>query len=151
MNKKISASKGKGLIKHLGGRHKTTVIIISFLLICCSLFATDVYRLNHQFRDLKEFLSRVRLKAIFENKKIIVRFGKETVTSSEGNLSVPYLYEVRYDTKLGKNMIVFTGRGTSDYNIRIHGGDLTLKSWLGMKRYIAVNCTGMVSEGLYPE
>jgi len=50
----------------------------------------------------------------------------------------------------GDNMIIFTGHGTSGYNKRIHGGDLSLKSWLGFRKNIAVNCTGLVTEGVYP-
>ncbi|MBW1783106.1 MAG: hypothetical protein JRL30_20480 [Deltaproteobacteria bacterium] len=47
-------------------------------------------------------------------------------------------------------MIVFCQRGTGEYNKREHGGDLRLKSWLGFRKNIAVNCTGLVKEGLYP-
>jgi hypothetical protein len=47
-------------------------------------------------------------------------------------------------------MIVFDGHGTSEYNKKEHGGDLRLKSWLGFRKNIAVNCTGLVTEGVYP-
>ena len=48
-------------------------------------------------------------------------------------------------------MIIFTPRGTQQYNTRIHGGDIRLRSWFGFKKSIAVNCNGYVSEGVYPE
>jgi len=65
-------------------------------------------------------------------------------------LDIPTLNEVNYDTVLGDDMIVLCGRGTGDYNKREHGGDLRLKSWLGFRQNIAVNCTGLVTEGVYP-
>jgi hypothetical protein len=60
------------------------------------------------------------------------------------------LADVNYNTTLGDDMIVFDGHGTSEYNKRVHGGDLRLKSWFGFRKNIAVNCTGLVTEGLYP-
>lgn len=47
-------------------------------------------------------------------------------------------------------MIVYTGVGTSGHNIEEHGGDLILRSWFGFRKYIAVNCNGLVTEGRYP-
>jgi len=84
----------------------------------------------------------------FIGKNVIVKDKKGNVLDC---LHVSTLNKINYDTKLGKNMIVFTGRGTSPYNIRVHGGDMTLKSWFGFRKNIAVNCTGLVKEGLYPE
>lgn len=55
------------------------------------------------------------------------------------------------NTKLGKDMIVFTGQGTEPYNIKIHGGDLTLRSWFGFQKHLAVNCTGFATEGVTPK
>lgn len=97
---------------------------MKLLLICRTMFLTNFYRLNHQFRDLKNFLSRVRLKAIVENKKNYCSVWKG---NSDIIMFVSYLYKVRYDTKFGK-MIVFTGGKTHDYNVRIHGGNMTFKS-----------------------
>ena len=92
------------------------------------------------------------------NKTLAVRFdgGQVTVTDKRTGrvrktLQVPTLHKVNYDTTTGKNMIVFTGKGTSPYNIREHGGDITLKAWFGVEKHIAVNCTGLVTEGRYPE
>jgi len=84
----------------------------------------------------------------FINKKAVVtdrKTGKLVRT-----LAVPTVDEVNYDTFLGDNMIVFCGRGTGDYNNREHGGGLRLKSWFGFQKNIAVNCTGLVTEGVYP-
>ena len=88
---------------------------------------------------------------------LIARFGGKDVVVMDKNtgkiakrLSIPTLNEVNYDTTLGNKMIVFYWSGTSDYNKRVHGGDLRLKSWFGFRRNIAVNCTGLVTEGLYP-
>jgi hypothetical protein len=44
-------------------------------------------------------------------------------------------------------MIVYTRSGTSDYNKKIHGGDITFKSWLGFTKHLWVNCTGFITEG----
>ena len=58
---------------------------------------------------------------------------------------------VDYDTIMRNDMIVYTWRGTAAYNKRVHGGEIMLKSWLGFRRYIHVNCSGVVTEGRYPE
>ena len=103
------------------------------------------------------FLTKVRLKAMQNDVVLITQFNRKNVIVRDKNgnvldsLHVSTLNKINYDTKLGKNMIVFSGRGTSPYNIRIHGGDITLKSWFGFRKNIAVNCTGLVTEGLYPK
>ena len=86
--------------------------------------------------------------ARFAAKNIVVRDRDTGLVIKSLNVST--LDQVNYDTILGNNMIVFHGRGTSAYDKRIHGGDLRLKSWLGFKKNIAVNCTGLVTEGRYP-
>jgi len=48
-------------------------------------------------------------------------------------------------------MIVFSPTGTHEHNVRIHGGDVRLRSWLGFQKSLAVNCNGLASEGVYPE
>ena len=91
--------------------------------------------------------------AIFDNKDRIVRFNDRimTVSDNRGNnifkRKVPTLNNVNYDTTQGKDMIIFTGYGTGKYNIEIHGGDITLRSWLGFEKSLAINCTGLVTEG----
>jgi hypothetical protein len=103
------------------------------------------------------FLTKVRSKAMQNDVVLITQFNRKNVIVKDNNgnvldsLHVSTLNKINYDTNLGKNMIVFSGRGTSPYNIRVHGGDITLKSWFGFRKNIAVNCTGLVTEGLYPE
>ena len=103
------------------------------------------------------FLTKVRSEAMQDNVILITQFmGKDVIVKDKrGNvldfLHVSTLHKVNYDTRLGKSMIVFSGRGTTPYNIRVHGGDMTLKSWFGFRKNIAVNCTGLVTEGLYPD
>jgi len=65
-------------------------------------------------------------------------------------LYVSSLNEVNYDTTFGDDMIVFCRSGTADYKKRVHGGDLRLRSWLDFRKSLAVNCTGLVTEGVYP-
>ena len=64
---------------------------------------------------------------------------------------IPTIAKVDYDTTMGKGMIVYEWRGTSAHNKRVHGGEIMLKSLLGFRRYLHVNCTGLVTEGRYPE
>ena len=95
--------------------------------------------------------------AIFDNKELIVRFDDRVMTVSDKydnnifNQKVPTLNNINYDTTQGKDMIIFTGNGTDKYNIEIHGGDITFRSWLGYEKSLAINCTGLVTEGLMPE
>ena len=102
-------------------------------------------------------LKYVRRAAIKNNRLFIVRFHRKEITVQSGNagaiqqvLTVPTLHSVNYDTTLGTNRIVFDGHGTDTYNLRVHGGDITLKSRVGFERSIHVNCTGLAREGLYP-
>jgi hypothetical protein len=134
------------------------IIILSIIFSsigCFPLF--DYRRVNNDFAELKHFLNDVRYSTIYEGKSYIVRFdNKKTDLYTLKNefirsLSVPTLSQVNYDTTLGDNMIVFRPGGTHEYNLRIHGGDIRLKSWLGFSKCIAVNCNGFVREGVYPE
>ena len=134
------------------------VLLLSLLLIFAGSFVLwDRYRVIRDFSNLKSSLIYTRIEAFEKNKILIVKFiGKDiTITDDKTGVALssfhlPTLHSVNYDTKLGKNMIVFSSTGTSPHNLRIHGGDLTLRSWLGFRKNIAVNCTGLVSEGLYP-
>lgn len=134
------------------------ILGLAFLFTAVGIFVLwDHFRVNRDFFELKTLLSNVRYAAITKNKVLIARFlGKDVVVRDRKtgmvikSLNVPTLDEVNYDTTLGSDMILFSGRGTSEYNKREHGGDLRLKSWLGFKKYIAVNCTGLVTEGVYP-
>ena len=134
------------------------VLILTILFTSAGTFVLwDYYRVNKDFSALKALLQDTRYRAIGNDKTFVVRFsGKEVVISDKNTglvikaLIVPTLKKVNYNTTLGDNMIVFDGHGTSKYNKREHGGDLRLKSWLGFRKNIAVNCTGLVTEGVYP-
>ena len=117
----------------------------------------DMHRLDRDFSNLHSILKSARLDAIFKDTTIVVNFNDKIVTvtdqKDQTNLTatIPSMGKVDYDTTIGKDMIVYTWRGTSDYNKKIHGGEIMLKSLLGLHRYLHVNCTGMVREGRYPE
>ena len=144
--------------RYLGEVKPYRVLILTLLIVSTGiLILQDYSRLTKDFSKLMSFLTKVRSKAMQNDVILITQFiGKNVIVKDKkGNvldcLHVSTLNKINYDTKLGKNMIVFTGRGTSPYNIRVHGGDMTLKSWFGFRKNIAVNCTGLVKEGLYPE
>jgi len=132
--------------------------ILTVLFIAVgSLVFCDYARIVMDFTNLKTLLKDTRYRAVTADKMLVVRFYGNEVTVTDGKtdailtvLTVPTLHEVNYDTTLGDDMIVFDGHGTSAYNKRVHGGDVRLKSWLGFRKSIGVNCTGMVSEGVYP-
>ena len=120
--------------------------------------AWDLRRLDANFNRLYFLLRTARLDAFYKHATFIVRFNSDTVTVTNQKYSkniktvIPMIAKVDYDTTIGNSMIVYTWRGTtSDFNKRIHGGDIILKSVLGFKRYIHVNCNGVVAEGRYPE
>jgi len=144
--------------RNLGEIKPYRVLILTLLIVIIGILVIQDYsRLTKDFSKLMSFLTKVRLKAMQNDVILITQFmGKNVIVKDKnGNvldfLHVSTLHKVNYDTKLGKNMIIFTGRGTSPYNIRVHGGDMTLRSWFGFRKNIAVNCTGLVKEGLYPE
>ena len=134
------------------------ILILTILFTSAGTFVLwDYYRVDKDFSKLKALLQDTRYRAIGNDKTFVARFsGKEVVISDKNTglviktLNIPTLEKVNYNTTLGDNMIVFTGSGTSKYNKREHGGDLTLKSWFGFRKNIAVNCTGLVTEGVYP-
>lgn len=135
------------------------VLFLSLLFVFAGSFVLwDHYRVIRDFSNLKSFLTNSRLEAIEKDKILILKFIGKAITITDdktgfalSSFHLPTLHSVNYDTKLGKNMIVFSSTGTAPHNLRIHGGDLTLRSWLGFNKNIAVNCTGLVSEGLYPD
>lgn len=134
------------------------VLILTILFTSAGTFVLwDYYRVDGDFSALKALLQETRRRAIGKNKILVARFvGKQVIITDRktgkviSRLNIPTLDEVNYNTTLGDEMIVFDGHGTSEYNKRIHGGDLRLKSWLGFRKNIAVNCTGLVTEGVYP-
>lgn len=134
------------------------ILILTILITSAVTFVLwDYHRVDKDFSALMALLQDTRYRALANDKMFVVKFsGKEAAVSARNagsiikTLIIPTLDEVNYNTTLGNNMIVFTGHGTSAYNKRIHGGDLRLKSWLGFQKNIAVNCTGLVTEGVYP-
>ena len=134
------------------------ILILTILFTGAGLFVLwDYYRVDKDFSALKALLQDTRYRAISKDKTLIARFvGREiTITDRKtgeviSGLNIPTLHQVNYDTTLGDDMIVFDGHGTADHNKRVHGGDFTLKSWFGFRKNIAVNCTGLVTEGRYP-
>jgi hypothetical protein len=134
------------------------VFLVALTLISVGGFVMwDYHRLSVDFNNVLSLLRDVRLYAAETDKDMAVRFADKNITVRELKSDNPYntlkvqtLYMVNYETKLGKDIIVFTGIGTSPYNLKVHGGDLLLKSWLGFKKYIWVNCTGFAKEGRYP-
>ena len=146
------------LKRNLGEIKPYRILILTLLIVSTGILVIQDYsRLTKDFSKLMSFLTKVRLKAMQDDVILITQFmGKNIIVKdNNGNvldsLHVSTLNKINYDTKFGKNMIVFSGRGTSPYNIRVHGGDMTLKSWFGFRKNIAVNCTGLVTEGLYPK
>ena len=135
------------------------VLFLSLLFVFADSFVLCAhYQTIRDFSKLKSFLTNTRLEAIEKDKILMLKFiGKDiTITDDKTGVALstfhlPTLHSVNHNTKLGKNMIVFSSTGTAPHNLRIHGGDLTLRSWLGFNKNIAVNCTGLVSEGLYPD
>jgi len=134
--------------------------LMPLTILCLGLFIQwDRRRLNADFNNVLSLLKNVWIDAGVNDKKLIVKFDRDNIKVTYGDsgqlfsaLSVPPpLHNVNYDITLGKNMIVYTGVGTSGHNIKEHGGDLTLRSWSGSKKYIAVNCNGMVTKGRYPD
>ncbi len=105
--------------------------------------------------DEKEVVNTRLPKGLIKNMKLACVQEEITITDRKtgeviSSLNIPTLHQVNYDTTLGDDMIVFDSHGTSEYNKRVHGGDLMLKSCLSFRKNIAVNCTGLVTEGLYP-
>ena len=144
--------------KTVAGSPIVRVAMLSAVLsaIVC-LIVWDSSRVNRDFQHLKALLRDARLQTAGKDKTLIAKFAENNVSIIDGDsggvlsiLTLPTLHQVNYDTSLGKNMIVFYARGTGKFNKRIHGGDIRLKSWLGFRKNIAVNCTALVSEGTYP-
>jgi hypothetical protein len=116
----------------------------------------DLQRLDKDFNQLYLLLRTARVDALYMKTTIIVRFNGSTVTvtnqkdSKTMTTTIPMISRVDYDTTIGNDMIIYTWQGTA-YNKRIHGGEIMLKSLLGFRRYIHVNCNGWMTEGRYPK
>ena len=138
-------------------RKKALLYSVCLILIAAGLIVLDYNRLAADFDRLYELLTQARLDAIYKKAKVVVKFDGDQVfintepASEPFTAVIPTLAVVDYDTTLGDDMIVFTTVGTGAYNKKIHGGEIMLRSILGFRRYIHVNCTGLAGEGRYPE
>jgi hypothetical protein len=128
-----------------------------FVGIGC-LILWDHARVQKDFAGLMGLLRDTRSQALKEDRTLLVRFSGDVVTVANGKTDLPLsirvfptLDQVNYDSTLGDGVIVFDGHGTSAYNKREHGGDVRLRSFLGFGKNIAVNCTGLATDGVYPE
>jgi len=135
------------------------VFLVSLTLICVGgLIMWDYHRLSEDFYNVMSLFRNVRLYSAEADKNMAVRFDDKNIIVKEVGTDEQYytlkaqtLHKVNYNTTLGKGIIIFSGIGTSPYNLKVHGGDLLLKSWFGFKKYIWVNCTGFAKEGQYPD
>lgn len=105
------------------------------------------------FLNAKKTIVQVRAASIVDHKERIVKFIDKTLLAYESDslifsLKLSTLSKVNYNTTIGNDMIVFTATGTDPYNKKVHGGDISFKSWLGFKKSLWVNCTGYVVEGV---
>ena len=136
---------------------RTSIIILLTSAILIIATSWDINRLDNNFNQLFLLLRTARVDALYMKTTVIVRFNGNTVTVSNQKDSkskttiIPTIAKVDYETTMGNDMIVYNEHGTSEYNKRIHGGEIMLKSLLGFRRYIFVNRDGVVTEGRYPE
>jgi hypothetical protein len=143
------------LLKHLNIR--TLIFILLPIAVASVAILWDLQRLDKDFNHLYSLLRTARLDAFYKKTTIIVRFNGNTVTvtnqkdSENMTTTIPTIARVDYDTVMGNDMIVYDWCGTAAYNKKVHGGEIMLKSLLGFRRYIHVNCNGLVTEGRYPE
>ena len=145
-------------IKVSGIRSVNVLWLTAALLIVLALVYFDYSRVTNDFHILKRLLTEVRLESAEKHKKITVHFDRDLVRAVENrenrlisSILLSTIKTVNYDTRKGKNMIIFSGGITSPHNIRVHGGDIRLVSWFGFKKNIHVNCAGLAREGTYPE
>ena len=135
------------------------VAVLTLLQIALSMMVFyDYLSVQNDFKALKTRLMNIRMETISNDKIIIVKFDEKKIsvlnyqTGQEvDSFEISTLNDVLYDTKLGKNMIVFDRGTTERFNIRIHGGEISLRSWFGFRKYIHINCAGYIQEGRYPE
>ncbi len=140
---------------------KFNIKILNFILLAIAIagyaVSWDLRRLDEDFNQLLSLLKTARWDAFYKETTIIVRFNDNKVTvtdqkdSTNMTTTIPMIAKVDYDTTMGNDMIVYDWHGTGEYNKKVHGGEIMLKSLLGFRRYIHVNCNGLVTEGRYPE
>ena len=133
------------------------ILIVALLSgIGTNVVMYDQARVVKDFNYAKSVLMNVRNKSFVDNKKRIAKFQDKTLTIYESDAVIfkntfSTLSSVNYNTSLGDNMIVYDGMGTNLYNNKVHGGDITFRSWLGFKRSLWINCTGYAVEGVMAE
>lgn len=118
------------------------------------MVAWQHFQVDQEFHALYLLLNRARTQAM-QTGPLTVRFTPYTVRveGPDGDVMesrfLTTLEEVRYQTTQGDGRIVFSAGGgqTSPYNVHLHGGDVTLKSWTGYQRSLWVHCTGGVTSG----
>jgi hypothetical protein len=135
----------------------TLIFILSIIAVVYVGILWDLQRLDKDFDQLFLLLRTARVDALYMETIVIVKFNgsKVAVTnqkdSKEMTRTFSTIAKVDYDTTMGNDMIVYDRYGTGEYNKRVHGGEIMLKSLMGFRRYIHVNCTGLVTEGRYPK
>lgn len=137
---------------------KNIIIGTSLITTLAGLVFLDYQRVQRDFRNLKAQLTEIRLETLLKDKPLVVKFTGTEMSVKDfrtdktlDSMKFSTLNDVMYDTKLGQDTIVFQGGTTNRFNTRIHGGEISLRSWLGFTKYIHVNCAGYVREGRYPE
>lgn len=135
------------------GKILLSLLLVVILLPC--FIWLDQYQLNSDFKDLKSMLKEVRHEAFISKATFEIRFEGKTVkvenkkTAKEiYRLYFPTLHKVDYETTEGNGKIIMTPWGTDQYNIHRHGGNITMRSWLGRERHIWVHCTALPTEGI---
>ena len=143
------------LLKYI--TRKTVIFILLTIAVVYGGILWDLQRLDKNFNQLYLLLRTARVDALYMKTTVIVRFNGNTVTvtnqkdSRNITTAIPMIARVDYDTVMGNDKIVYDWRDTAAHNKRVHGGEIMLKSLLGFRRYIHVNCNGLVTEGRYPE
>ncbi|NMC34371.1 MAG: hypothetical protein GYA36_18250 [Veillonellaceae bacterium] len=141
--------------------HLTSLLLLPALVIMLliDMVLIDKCILVRDYNNLMSLLQETRYSAIYDNRTLTIRFAGHTAVLADKDgvtltsLFIPTLTQVNYNTTKGPNQIIFDARCgvTSPYNIHIHGGDFTLRSWFGDERGIWVHCTGFASEGWMTE
>jgi hypothetical protein len=118
-----------------------------------SLALWNESQVDREFHALYMLLLRTRSRAMQDGPMTVRFIGHRAVVEDRQGGVVKSLWlmtldEVRYRTTKGKEMIIFgQGGPTSLYNIHLHGGDVTLRSWTGRSRSLWVHCSGGVTGG----
>lgn len=141
------------LTKQKWGWLRLTLVAITLVFAGLAIVNATFWGIDREYHQLWMLLSRARSLAMMSG-PITVRFSGNTafVENSDGSsiesLSMATLSEVRFKTTQGDRRIVFgSGGQTNSYNIYLHGGDITLRSWTGKSRSIWIHCTGGMTSG----